>query len=156
MTEVIFTATSVAFFVLLSYSVQQLAETYWWKIPFLKFLLTISLEERYLLVLLGYSFWLYSCLPFKIRKDAWLDIRIIKHMVILQSMKTHHQTQVNFTFNFGGNIYVRFTWLTCLIQKHCGEMSRDSTICMKSYCGILTMSYNLLTMVKGSSSQTKP
>jgi len=28
MTEVIFTATSVAFFVLLGYSVQQLAETY--------------------------------------------------------------------------------------------------------------------------------
>ena len=150
MTEVIFTATSVAFFVLLSYSVQQLAETYWWKIPFLKFLLTMSLEERYLLVLLGYSSWLYSCLPFKIRKDAWLDIRIIKHMVILQSMKTHHQTQVNFTSNFGGNIYVRFTWLICQTQMHFGRIFRNSTICTKSYCGIQTTNYNSHMMVKGS------
>ena len=36
-----------------------------------------------------------------------------------------------------------------------GRISRSLMICMKSYCGILTMSYNLPTMVKRSSLLTK-
>ena len=46
----------------------------------------------------GVFFLLYSCLPFKIRKGVWLDTKIIKPTVILQSMRTPVATITNFTY----------------------------------------------------------
>ena len=71
----------------------------WWKTPFLKFLLTMLLVVPFWLVLQEYSSLLYSCLPFKIQKGVWLDTKIIKPTVILQSMRTPVVTIANFTLH---------------------------------------------------------